>query len=59
MQKKQLKNLRENIGEIWKMWQDKNARKEHLKGESCQRDLQQENYLDGQIKGITKNTEEY
>jgi len=30
-------------------------RKEHLEEENCQGDLQQENCLDGQIKGMTKN----
>jgi len=50
-----LKNSRENIDEIWKIWQDKNTRKEHSKEENCQGDLQQENCLDGQIKGMTKN----
>ena len=32
MQKKQSKNLRRNISEIWKMWQDKNVKKECVKG---------------------------
>ena len=52
---RQSKNLRENIDEIWKMQQDKNMRKERSEEENCQGDLQQENCLDGQIKGITKN----
>jgi len=30
-------------------------KKEHLEEENCQGDLQQENCLDGQIKGTTKN----
>jgi len=58
MQKKQSKNSRENISETWKMWQDKNTKKECLEEENCQGDLWQENYLDGQIKGTTKNTRE-
>ena len=37
------------------MWQDKNARKECSEEENCQGDLQQENCLDDQIKGMTKN----
>ena len=37
------------------MQQDKNMRKEHLEEENCQGDLQQENCLDGQIKGTIKN----
>ena len=55
MHKKQSKNLRRNIGEIWKMWQDENTKKECSKGENCQEDLWQENYLDGQTKDTTKN----
>jgi len=58
MLKKQLKNSRKNIGKIWKMWQDKNVRKECTEEENCQGDLWQENYLDGQIKGTIKNTRE-
>jgi len=37
------------------MWQDKNVKKEHLKEESCQEDLQQESYSDGQTRDTTKN----
>ena len=37
------------------MWQDKNVRKEHSKGE---KGLLQENYLDIQIRDTTKNTGE-
>jgi len=37
------------------MWQGKNARKEHLEGESYQEGLQQENCLGSQIKNMTKN----
>ena len=37
------------------MQQDKNMRKEHLEEENCQGDLQQENCLDGWIKGTIKN----
>ena len=55
MQKRQLKSSKRNINETWKMQQDKNARREHLEGKICQGDLQQENYLDGWIKGIIKN----
>jgi len=35
--------------------QDKNARKEYTTGENCQEGLQQGNYLDSQIKDMTKN----
>ena len=55
MLKKQLKNLRKNIGEIWKIWQNKNAKREFLEEEIYQGDLQQENYLDGQTRDMTKN----
>ena len=34
MQRKQLKNLRRNISKTYKIWQDKNARKEHSEEES-------------------------
>ena len=37
------------------MWQDKNVKKERSEEENYQGDLQQENCLDGQIKGMTKN----
>ena len=56
MQKKRSKNLRRNTSEIWKIQQDKNARKKHLEEKNCQEDLQRENYSDGQTRGMTKNT---
>ena len=37
------------------MQQDRNMRKEYLEEKNCQEDLQQENCLDGQIKGTIKN----
>jgi len=40
MHKKQLKNSRKNIGEMWKIWQDKNIRKGHSEEENYQKDLQ-------------------
>ena len=55
MQKKHSRNLKENIGKIWKMWQDRSVKKGCSKGKSCQGDLQQENCLGSQIKGMTKN----
>ena len=58
MQRKQSKNLRRNIGKTWKIWQDKNARKEHLKEKNYQEGLLQENYSDSQIRDTTKNTGE-
>jgi len=35
MQKKQLKNLRENIGRIWKIWRGKSVKKELSNRENC------------------------
>ena len=55
MQKKQSKNLRENIGETWKTWHSKSAKREHSDGENCWEDLRQRNYTDGQTNNITKN----
>jgi len=55
MQKKQSKNSKRNIGEIWKIWPNKNMRKEHSEGENYQKGLQQENYSDGQTNSTTKN----
>jgi len=40
------------------MWQDKSMRKKYLKGENCQKDLQQKEYLDSQIKDMMRNTKE-
>ena len=37
------------------MQQDKNMKKKHLEEENYQEDLQQEYYLDSQIKGTIKN----
>ena len=58
MQGKQSKNLRGNISETQKTWQDKNTRKKHLEKENCQEDLWQENCLDGQTKDITRSIRE-
>ena len=38
------------------MLEDKKKKKEHSEEENCQEDSWQGNYLDGQIKGMTKNT---
>ena len=40
---------------MWKIWQDKNIRKGHSEEENYQKDLQRENYLDSQIRNMTKN----
>ena len=58
MQRKQSKNLRRNISETQKIWQDKNTLKECSEGENYQKGLLQENYSDGQIRDTTKNTGE-
>ena len=38
------------------MLEDKKQKKKHLGEENYQEGLQQENYLDGQIKSMTRNT---
>ena len=58
MQKKQLRNLRRNTSKIQKMSGDKKEKKEPSGGENYQEGLQQENYSDGQIRSMTKNTEQ-
>jgi len=55
MQKKQLKNLRKNIGETWKTWCGKSTKREHSDGENYQEDLRQRNYMGGQTSDMTKN----
>jgi len=50
--------LKKNISETKKIWQGKNVRKELSKGENCQEDLQQKNFLDGPTKDMTRNTGE-
>ena len=55
MQKKQSKNLRKNIGKIWKILENKKEKKKHLEEENCQEDLQQESYMGRQIKGMMRN----
>ena len=39
MQKKQLRNLRKNIGETWKIFKDKNRKKGYSKEENYQEGL--------------------
>ena len=56
MQRKQLKNLRKNTGEIQKMSEDRKEKKEYLGEKNCQGNLQQESYLVGQIKDTIRNT---
>ena len=40
MQKKQLRNLKKNIGKTWKMFEDKNRKREHSREENYQKGLQ-------------------
>jgi len=55
MHRKQLKNLRENIKEIWKTWCSKSVKKKCSNRENCQEDLWQRNYMSGQTSDMTKN----
>jgi len=55
MQKKRSKNLRKNIGKIWKMWHAKNMRKQHSNEENFQGGLRRRNYTGGQTSGMTRN----
>jgi len=55
MQKKQSKNLRKSIGETWKTWHSKSAKREHSDEENCQEDLQQRNYTSSQTSDITRS----
>ena len=56
MQRKQLKNLRKNTGEIQKTSEDRKEKKKHLGEVNCQGNLWQESYLVGQTKNTTRNT---
>ena len=51
-----MRNLKKNIGEIWKIFKDRNRKRGYLGEEDYQEGLQQENYLDSQIKDTTRNT---
>ena len=52
MQKKQSKNLRRNIGKIWKTLGNRKEKKGHLEEKNCQEDSQQESYLGSQIRDM-------
>ena len=56
MQKKQWKNLKENIDKTQRIFRNKKEKKEYLGGENYQKDLWQESYIDEQIRGIIKST---
>ena len=47
--------MRKSIGETWKTWRSKSAKREHSDGENCQEDLRQKNYMNGQTSDMTKN----
>jgi len=47
--------LRKSIGETWKTWCGKSAKRERSNGENCQEDLWQRNYMGGQTSDMTKN----
>jgi len=59
-----LENAKEAVKEFEKeYWRDieeinRQERKRHLEEENCQKGSWQENYLDGQTNGITRNTGE-
>ena len=48
--------MKRNTEEIWKMSEDRKRKKKHSEEENYQDDLQQKDYLDGQIKDMMKNT---
>ena len=56
MQKKQLKSLKESINEIWRIFRDKKKKKEYSEEKNYQKDLQQESYMNKQIRGMIKST---
>ena len=56
MQKKQWKNLKENIDKTQRIFRNKKEKKEYLGEENYQKDLWQESYIDEQIRGIIKST---
>ena len=56
MQKKQLKSLKESINETWRIFRDKKKKKKYSGEKIYQEDLQQESYMDGQIRSMMKST---
>jgi len=55
MQKKQLKNSRKSIGETWKTWHGKSAKRERSDRENCQEDSWQRNYMGSWTSDMTKS----
>ena len=56
MQRRQQRTLKRNTEEIQKMLGDKKEKEEYLEEENCQEDLQQESYIDRQIRGMMRST---
>ena len=50
--------MKESTEETWRTSGDRKEKKEHSEGKNCQDGSRQGSYLDGQIKGTTKNTGE-
>ena len=56
MQRRQQRTLKRNTEEIQKMLGDKKEKEEYLEEENCQEDLQQESYIDRQIRDMMRST---
>jgi len=48
--------MKKNTEETWKISEDRKEKKKHSREGNYQEDSWQENYSDGWIKGMTKNT---
>ena len=48
--------MKRNTEGTWRTLEDRKKKKEHSRGGNYQEDSWQENYLDGWIRGMTKNT---
>ena len=48
--------MKGNTEGTWRMLKDRKKKKGHSRGGNYQKDSQQENYSDGQIRDMTKNT---
>ena len=56
MPRKQQRSMKENTEGTQRMLEDRKKKKGHFRERNYQKDSQQENYLDGWIRGMTKNT---
>ena len=56
MPRKQQRSMKGNTEGTWRTLEDRKKKKRHSGGGNYQEDSQQENYLDGRIRGTTKNT---